>query len=40
VQLSATQPRFLLQGRQESTGNWLPVETSIKYGKNTPLLTA
>jgi len=26
----ATQPRFLLQGRQESTGNWLPVETSIK----------
>jgi hypothetical protein len=40
AQLSAAQPRFLLQGRQESTGNWLPVETSIKYGKNTPLLTA
>jgi hypothetical protein len=40
AQLAATQPRFLLQGRQESTGNWLPVETSIKYGKNTPLLTA
>jgi len=40
AQLSASQPRFLLQGRQESTGNWLPVETSIKYGKTTPLLTA
>eukprot|EP01037_Dinobryon_pediforme_P036372 gene36372-43287_t len=39
AQLSASQPRFLLQGRQESTGNWLPVETSIKYGKTTPLLT-
>lgn len=38
--LQAAQPRFLLQGRQESTGNWLPVETSIKYGKTEPLLTA
>lgn len=38
--LQAAQPRFLLQGRQESTGNWLPVETSIKYGKSEPLLTA
>ena len=40
AQMNARQPRFLLQGRQESTGNWLPVETSIKYGKTTPLLTA
>ncbi|WP_016833857.1 HAD family hydrolase [Herbaspirillum lusitanum] len=39
TQITAGQPRFLLQGRQESTGNWLPVETSIKYGKTTPLLT-
>ncbi|MFJ9531516.1 HAD family hydrolase [Herbaspirillum sp. NPDC101396] len=39
AQITAGQPRFLLQGRQESTGNWLPVETSIKYGKTTPLLT-
>ena len=38
--LQAAQPRFLLQGRQESTGNWLPLETSIKYGKSEPLLTA
>ncbi|MBV8625112.1 MAG: haloacid dehalogenase-like hydrolase [Herbaspirillum sp.] len=37
-QISAAKPRFLLQGRQESTGNWLPVETSIKYGKTTPQL--
>jgi hypothetical protein len=40
AQLDARQPRFLLQGRQESTGNWLPTETSIKYGKTNPLLTA
>ena len=39
-QMSNGQPRFLLQGRQESTGNWLPVETSIKYGKTAPALTA
>ena len=38
--LQAAQSRFLLQGRQESTGNWLPVETSIKYGKTAPALTA
>ncbi|MFC3108806.1 haloacid dehalogenase-like hydrolase [Undibacterium arcticum] len=38
--LQAAHPRFLLQGRQESTGNWLPVETSIKFGKSEPLLTA
>ncbi|MFZ6735878.1 HAD family hydrolase [Undibacterium sp. Ji42W] len=31
-------PRFLLQGRQESTGNWLPVETTLKYGKTAPAL--
>ena len=40
AQLQAAQPRFLLQGRQESTGNWLPVESSIKYGKADLLLTA
>ena len=40
AQLQAPQPRYLLQGRQESTGNWLPVESSIKYGKNEMLLTA
>lgn len=37
-QLNVARPRFLLQGRQESTGNWLPVETSIKYGKTAPQL--
>ncbi|MBC3920608.1 haloacid dehalogenase-like hydrolase [Undibacterium sp. CY18W] len=31
-------PRFLLQGRQESTGNWLPVETTLKYGKTAPAM--
>ena len=31
-------PRFLLQGRQESTGNWLPVETTLKLGKTAPAL--
>ncbi|MBC3884127.1 haloacid dehalogenase-like hydrolase [Undibacterium sp. FT31W] len=31
-------PRFVLQGRQESTGNWLPVETTLKYGKTAPTL--
>jgi len=38
--LQAEHPRFVLQGRQESTGNWLPVESSLKYGKTTPSLTA
>jgi len=37
-QIPSSKPRFLLQGRQESTGNWLPVETSIKYGKTAPQL--
>ncbi|MFX7756076.1 hypothetical protein ABTJ91_20500, partial [Acinetobacter baumannii] len=37
-QISAAKPRFLLPGRQESTGNWLPAETSIKYGKTAPQL--
>ncbi|MBP0597477.1 haloacid dehalogenase-like hydrolase [Herbaspirillum sp. LeCh32-8] len=37
-QMQSAGPRFLLQGRQESTGNWLPVETSIKYGKTAPQL--
>jgi len=31
-------PRFALQGRQESTGNWLPVETTLKYGKTSAAL--
>jgi ethanolamine permease len=26
--------------RQESTGNWLPAETSLKYGKSVPQLLA
>jgi hypothetical protein len=39
-ELQALHPRFLLQGRQETTGNWLPVETSLKYGKSEPLLIA
>ncbi len=29
---SAPDPRYVLQGRQESTGNWLPVEQTLKYG--------
>lgn len=33
-------PRYLLQGRQESTGNWLPQESSIKIGKAEPQLLA
>jgi hypothetical protein len=27
-----------LQGRFEMTGNWLPAETSIKYGKSAETL--
>ena len=33
-------PRYRLQGRQESTGNWRPEESSIKLGKGTPQLLA
>lgn len=40
ARLLVSEPRFVLQGRQESTGNWLPVETSIKYGKSSPQLLA
>ncbi|MFZ4527250.1 MAG: haloacid dehalogenase-like hydrolase [Undibacterium curvum] len=36
--LKEANPRFLLQGRQESTGNWLPVETTLKLGKTAPAL--
>jgi len=36
----ANQPRFVLQGRQESTGNWLPMEQSLKYGSATAQLLA
>lgn len=32
--------RYVLQGRQESTGNWLPMEKSLKYGKTTAQLLA
>ncbi|WP_211466419.1 haloacid dehalogenase-like hydrolase [Collimonas silvisoli] len=32
-QIPAKSPRFLLQGRNETTGNWMPSEASIKYGK-------
>ena len=32
--LKEEKPRFALQGRFEQTGNWLPVETTIKYGKS------
>jgi hypothetical protein len=38
--LHADHPRFILQGRQESTGNWLPLETGIKFGKTAPALLA
>ena len=40
ARLLVSEPRFVLQGRQESTGNWLPMETSIKYGKSDPQLLA
>jgi hypothetical protein len=36
--LKEVHPRFLLQGRQESTGNWLPVETTLKFGKTAAAL--
>jgi hypothetical protein len=36
--LQQAHPRFALQGRQESTGNWLPAETTLKYGKTAPTL--
>lgn len=36
----AVRPRFVLQGRQESTGNWLPMEQSVKYGSNAVQLLA
>ncbi|MEO6917534.1 MAG: HAD family hydrolase [Collimonas sp.] len=32
-QIPAQSPRFLMQGRNELTGNWMPAEASIKYGK-------
>lgn len=30
---AANKPRYVLQGRQESTGNWSPNELCLKYGK-------
>lgn len=38
--MAAANPRFALQGRQESTGNWLPHEMCLKYGKTTSSLLA
>ncbi|WP_052134467.1 haloacid dehalogenase-like hydrolase [Collimonas arenae] len=37
-QIPAKSPRFLLQGRNELTGNWMPAEASIKYGKASETL--
>ena len=34
------QARYILQGRQESTGNWLPTEQTLKFGSNAPKLMA
>lgn len=34
--LGEAKPRYLLQGRQESTGNLLPSEMTLKLGKTTP----
>ncbi|MFC5473553.1 haloacid dehalogenase-like hydrolase [Paraherbaspirillum soli] len=39
-QMTAKTPRFLLQGRVESTGNWLPSEATIKYDKTSETLLA
>lgn len=33
--INSNAPRFLLQGRQEATGNWLPTESSLKHGKTS-----
>jgi hypothetical protein len=38
--IAAGKPRFALQGRQESTGNWLPHEMCLKYGKTVATLLA
>lgn len=38
--IASASPRFILQGRQESTGNWLPSASSLKYGKNSEQLVA
>lgn len=37
-QIPTKTPRFLLQGRNELTGNWMPSEASIKYGKSNEAL--
>ncbi|WP_338845649.1 HAD family hydrolase [Massilia sp. W12] len=36
--MNSPKPRFILQGRQESTGNWLPHEMCLKLGKSQPAL--
>ena len=40
AQLSAPQPRFVLQGRDENTGEWRPSEQSIPLGSRLPALVA
>lgn len=38
--VNASEPRYLLQGRQESSGNWLPTEQTIKLGNSAAKLLA
>ncbi|AHI25067.1 hypothetical protein H845_1122 [Komagataeibacter xylinus E25] len=40
AQLSVSQPRFVLQGRDENTGEWRPSEQSIPMGSRLPALVA
>lgn len=40
AQLSIPQPRFVLQGRDENTGEWRPSEQSIPMGSRLPALVA
>ncbi len=40
VSVQAAEPRYVLQGRQESTGNWMPSEQSVKYGTSAAKLLA
>ncbi|MDO9439488.1 MAG: HAD family hydrolase, partial [Beijerinckiaceae bacterium] len=38
--IEAKDARYMLQGRQESTGNWLPAEQTLKLGASAPKLLA
>lgn len=40
AQIDDKHPRFLLQGRNENTGEWRPSERAIKLGEDTPRLLA